>query len=558
MNFLPRLLHPARRWQVLGLVSCGLGQVAISAAAAWLAKWAFDTLFTGRQALALPALAGIASAYITLAGLIMVLRVGERRLAERLGQGYVASLRVRLFRHLLNTQPRVRQTRRRGHLMLRFLGDLNAVRQWVSLGVSRLVVLMVSAPGALIALLWLNASLAATAALAFVIIGLAIVISSRPLSACHRQARRRRSQIAGNLGEKLTEASVIQAYGRKEPELKRLRRQNRRLVAAMVHRAQALALIRCIPEAGSALTAGALLLVGAMEVAAGAASPGDVIAALMLLGMLIAPLRDLARVFDYHQGFRVAREKLASFFSLEPLRPMEQVVPALKSGPGHLQFEDLSIADSLTGIDAEVKPGATIALAGASGAGKSTLLMAASGLLRPDQGRVWLDGQDLDACDPDSFHRVIGFAAADLPLLRGTIESNLRLRCPQATDEELARVIAYCELEAALHQLPQGLKTPITEGGRNLSAGIRQRLCLARALIGSPSLLLLDDIDAESDARAGRVLDRILACHPGTVLLATHHRARLERVDLIWHLEDGRLRNVCVPEKRMGRDGLAA
>ncbi len=477
------------------------------------------------------------------------------RLEGTLGQGYVASLRVRLFRHLLNTHLRARQTRQRGHLMLRFLGDLNAVHQWVSLGVSRLVVFTISAPGALIALMWINASLAVTAALSFALTGLAILVAARPLAERHRQARRRRSQIAGNLGEKLTEASVIQAYGRKEPELKRLRRQNRRLMTAMVHRARVLALIRCLPEASRTLTAGALLLAGAMEVASGAATPGDVIAALTLLSMLTTPLNDLARVSDYRRAFLVAREKLASFFSLEPLRPANQVLLALTPGPGRLRFEAMSIADSLTAIDAEAKPGAIIALVGPSGAGKSTLLMSAAGLLRPDKGRVWLDGQDLDTCDPDSFHRVIGFAAADLPLLRGTIESNLRLRCPQATEEELADVIATCDLEAKLRALPQGLKTPITEGGRNLSAGIRQRLCLARALIGNPSLLLLDDIDAEFDPRAHHVLDRILDRHQGTVLLVTHNAARLEQVDVIWHLEDGQLREVGASEKPLGHGG---
>ncbi len=84
MNFLPRLFHPDRRWQLLGLVVYGLGQAVVSAAAAWLAKLAFDTLFTGGRALALPTLAGVAAIYVALAGLIMALRIGERNLAERL------------------------------------------------------------------------------------------------------------------------------------------------------------------------------------------------------------------------------------------------------------------------------------------------------------------------------------------------------------------------------------------------------------------------------------------------------------------------------------------
>lgn len=137
----------------------------------------------------------------------------------------------------------------------------------------------------------------------------------------------------------------------------------------------------------------------------------------------------------------------------------------------------------------------------------------------------------------------IGVAGPDLPLLRGSVERNLRYRRPDASRDELTRVIDLCGLGELSARLPDGLSTRVGEAGQRLSAGERQRIALARALLGDPRLLLLDEADANLDATARATLDRVVAAvrRRATVLVVTHRRETIERADAVWHLDGGRL-----------------
>jgi len=198
-------------------------------------------------------------------------------------------------------------------------------------------------------------------------------------------------------------------------------------------------------------------------------------------------------------------------------------------------------------VTTAAEPGAVVALVGPNGAGKSTLLSLAARLIDPDEGRVVLDGQDLAKHSLASVRRAIGMMSPDLPLLRGTIDKNLRYRWPDAPVEEIDRVKALCEIDKVLAELPEGEQTRVTEGGGNLSLGQRQRIALARALLGRPSILLLDEADAHLDHDSRAVLERILAEYRGTVLLVTHSGDRLADVDTIWRMKAGRLVEVATP-----------
>jgi ABC-type bacteriocin/lantibiotic exporter with double-glycine peptidase domain len=149
-------------------------------------------------------------------------------------------------------------------------------------------------------------------------------------------------------------------------------------------------------------------------------------------------------------------------------------------------------------------------------------------------------------------------AGPDLPLLRGTVDKNLRYRWPDAPIEEIARVRHLCEVDQVLAELPEAEKTRVSEGGIGLSAGQRQRIALARAILGNPPLLLLDEVDANLDAQATAVVDRVLAEHKGTVLLITHRAERLATADAIWYLEGGRLLEAGPPEALLQGNGPTA
>jgi ABC-type multidrug transport system fused ATPase/permease subunit len=230
--------------------------------------------------------------------------------------------------------------------------------------------------------------------------------------------------------------------------------------------------------------------------------------------------------------------------------------PDLILGPGRLEFESVSIPGALQGVSAIAESGQVVALVGPNGAGKSTLLALAARLIDPTQGLVRLDGQDLATHNLASIRRAIGMASPDLPLLRGSVGKNLRYRCQDASAEEIARVGQLCEIDAVLAELPEGEKTRISEGGVGLSAGQRQRIALARAILGNPSVLLLDEVDANLDAQATAIVDRVLANHRGTVLLITHRSERLAAADVIWYLEEGRLVEAGTPNELLAGDGF--
>lgn len=198
----------------------------------------------------------------------------------------------------------------------------------------------------------------------------------------------------------------------------------------------------------------------------------------------------------------------------------------------------------LEDVSAVAEPGSLVAVVGPNGAGKSTLIALAVRLLDPDGGVVRLDGQDLALHSQSSIRKAISMTGPDLPLLRGTVDENLRYRCPDAPPEELIRVIQMCSLNELLAELPDGGETRVVEGGRNLSAGQRQRIALARALVGEPPVLLLDEADANLDAKARELVDRIIQTQRGrsTVLIVSHRAEVLEWADAVWQLEGGRLR----------------
>jgi len=195
-----------------------------------------------------------------------------------------------------------------------------------------------------------------------------------------------------------------------------------------------------------------------------------------------------------------------------------------------------------------VEPGQVVAIVGPNGAGKSTLLSLIARLTDPDSGCVRVDGQDIARAKLSGVRGAIGVVGPDLALLRGSVRKNLLYRKPKADQTEIDGVCKLCGVDEILDSLTDGVDTRLTEGGANLSLGQRQRIALARALVGQPRILLLDEADANLDPKAARALDRVLAAYKGTVLLITHRPDRLASADVIWHLEDGRLVEAGAPD----------
>ncbi|QFS48730.1 ABC transporter ATP-binding protein [Nostoc sphaeroides] len=555
---IPRAVSSNRTWLFARLVINGFCQATATVANALLVEMAFDKLITAANPAFNQMIGQIGLGLAAAAIVIALLRMAERADAERIGQDYAYQIRMILYERLTSLAPRALQSRSQGGVMLRFVGDLTALRQWVSLGLARMVVAMTTSIASLVALSLINSRLALTVGIILAIGALSASKMGDRMQSVAKEARRRLSDLAANINEKVAAIAVVQVFGQSRREKGRIARQSRRLEKAMVDRAIVVGQLRAITEGTAAIASGAALLVGAMEVAEGRATPGMVVAAMTIVGLLVPPLRDLGRVQEYWHNSRVSLQKVKQFLNTPSLVTELPNAPKLKLGAGRLEFDGVSLEGALHKVSAIAQSGQVVAVVGPNGAGKSTLLSLAARLIDPDEGAIRLDGQDLADHSIESIRRAIGMAGLDLPLLRGSVDKNLRYRWRDAPIEEITRVRQMCGIDEVLAELPEGEKTRISEGGIGLSAGQRQRIALARAILGNPPLLLLDEVDANLDSQATAVVDRVLTQHQGTVLLITHRKERLSTADVIWYLENGRLMETGSPEVLLNDDSLTA
>ncbi|MEQ1800767.1 MAG: ABC transporter ATP-binding protein [Gammaproteobacteria bacterium] len=537
---LPRLLAGRQRLVLARLLANGVAQAACAIGLAWLIRTVVDHVLLGGARPELSRMVTEITGGFAVVSVLALLRRRERIDREILAQTHAHRLRRALYACLNATPAEELAGMRRGGILLRFLGDLTAITQWVGMGLARLGVASLTIVATL-------AVLAASSPLMVLAVSVVLVLGTGATFAMGRwmdgtvdRARNRRAIVANNITEKLSALLVVRAFGQAAREEKRLLKQSRSLRGALIDRSRAIGSINAIAEATGTLATLSALLVGILAVAGGQATPGDVVAMTTLTGMLAMPSRDLGKVYEYWRRAQASQRKLEGFLSGVRARN-ESNSPALGPGPGRLEFDSVGFPGVLADLTVAVEPGSRIAVSGAAGSGKSLLMQIAAGLTVPREGRVLLDGQDVATCTSDSLRAAVGVVSADLPLLRGTLDSNLRYAWPEAPASALERILPLSGVDTLVQQLPGGLDSRVAEGGRNLSAGQRQRVALARALLRQPRLLLLDDIDTASDADYRGLLRRLLADFPGTLILVTQDPVLLAAVDTQWRLQDGRL-----------------
>ena len=469
------------------------------------------------------------------------LRGLEFSMTEKMGYQLVRRLRMRLYGHMEGMAPRQLQHRSRGSLLMRFTGDLSILRTWVSRGVARGLVSAIVLVAGLGIIAYFDVRLAVTmgAVLAF---GSAALAEIGPrLNRLTRRMRRRRAMLTSNIDEQVHALAVVQVSGRSAGEYERLSRQNDTLTASLYETASTRGVMLGVSAAAGWLAIVAVLFVGALEVANGNASIGVVVTAVIASRQLTGPVRRLGLSYDYWQRARVSRAKILDFLSSSTRALDAPELERLRVRRGRIELRDVSVAGSLEHVTQTAEGGDVVAIMGPAGAGKSSLLGTVAGLLDAESGEIVVDDQPVATTTLRSRFAGVGMVAPDLPLMRGSVRRNLTYRQPTASEDEIRRVLLACHLDGLVGELPQGLDSWLTEGARNLSAGERQRLALARALMGDPPILLLDEPTANLDEASKEVFRRVIAHHNGTVLMVTHDANEAAIADQVWMMADGHI-----------------
>jgi ABC-type bacteriocin/lantibiotic exporter with double-glycine peptidase domain len=295
-----------------------------------------------------------------------------------------------------------------------------------------------------------------------------------------------------------------------------------------------------------AATAGVVVLaVGGRAVALGEMSIGSLLAFYAVLALLLRQVTVMAPILpQIHSGYEsVARvEEVLAREEAEPYQGRTRI-----DFRGGVELEGVSFgyADEtvLHELDLRIEPGSHIAIVGPNGAGKSTVANLVLGLYRPDEGRVLADGTAYDALDIKRLRRSFGVVLDDPIIVPGTVLENIRYGLRDATLDDVKRAAAWATADELIESLRDGYETEMGSEGVLLSAGQRQRIAIARALCGSPALLVLDEPTAHLDDAAIRRLFANLLAFPGapTVMVISHDPEVARYVDVVHRLRDGRL-----------------
>lgn len=488
---------------------------------------------------------GDAAAWVALLMLLLagaaLLRGLELTQGEALAQHYIAHLRLRLFDGLVQMAPAGRHRRSRGGVMLRFVGDVQAMRTWVGRGIAQCVAAACALAVLLGALAWWHAPLALLALTWLLLACGAMALTLPPVVRAVRLARRRQAGIAANIHDRIGTLPLLQGSGSARRERQRLHAQNRGLRRAMQQRAWARARHRwavdlCIGGLGLTLLA---VLSGSLPAAAGtwlglAAVPdtGLLVGAVTLLALLARPLRSAAVALESLAAARVARERMLDF-----LREPARLAPARHgASPGAaptLAFDAAGVRGRLVPFTAALPHGRHVAVTGAAGSGKSTLLALAARLLDPDSGRVCLGGRGLVTLDGPALRRALGVLAAEPLLVRGTVRQNLQQRRPNAAEHTLAAAAA---LTGWVDAGPALFAQTVSDAGANLNGELRREIAWAAALVGQPAVLLIDDAERALPGQPAARLQAFLRRYPGSVLFSTADPGLAALADEVWAL----------------------
>lgn len=506
----------ARPWPMQFVVDYGLQDRPLPSWAASLGSLPVWVLASG-AALAVLSLTMLGAA----ATFGSVFLVG--RSAERIGYG----LRRDLLDRLLERSPRFHRRHRSNELVNRVVSDVyrveDAVVAWWEVAAPESLVLV----GTLVVLVFIDPWIAAAAMAVCPVLALTVAWRIRGVRNAQSAVREREGRLASHTGDLVRNIPVVQAFGQQEVAARSFDRLNASVVQTSVHANVVEARLEPLADLVLAVGAGAVLVLGAVQVDRGAMTIGTLLVALSYLAGLFAPMRSLTRLFSTLARAAASRERIEEVLTEED-ESGEDLGIETSGLSGDLVFEDVTFgydaAPVLRDLRLRVPGGAVTVLCGPTGVGKSTLLALLLKFESPGSGRITVGGRDLAQLSSTSVRRHSAYLPQESWFLDDTIASNIRMGRSDASPEEVARAARVALVSEFADRLPDGLESHVGESGLRLSGGERRRVALARAVLRDADLMLLDEPTTGLDDRAADVVLAAIssASHGCTVLVVTH------------------------------------
>jgi len=544
---LSRLLRPIAAAMFIGLVLDGLDAVANVAMPA-LVRGGVDHGVLARPPLFHPIIV-VSLIGFAIVSADWVINAVQTNVVGRNGERMLYTLRVKIFSQLQRLGLDFYEREMSGRIMTRMTTDVDALSTFLQTGLITMVNSVLTFIGVLIALLFIDLRLGLILFTIIPVLIAATLLFRAKSKRAYGEAREKVSAVNADLQENVAGLRTTQAYRREERNYERFGALSYSYRNSRLRAQRYIALYFPFVQLLSTVAGALILFVAAGEVHDKTLTAGGLIAYLLYIDLLFSPIQQLSQVFDGYQQAAVGLRRIKELLR----RPTSTPQAASPRSPGRLrgriEFRDVSFRytgqpeDALASVDLVVQPGETVALVGQTGAGKSTMVKLVARYYDVTSGSLLIDGADVRELDLAGYRQQLGVVPQEPYLFPGTVRDAIAYGRPGASDAEVeaaAREVGAIEMIA---RLPGGFLHEVAERGRNLSAGQRQLIALARAYLVDPAILLLDEataaLDLAAEAAVNRATARLTARR--TTLVVAHRLSTAARADRIVVVESGRI-----------------
>ena len=488
---------------------------------------------------------------------------GQQYMLSWVGQRVLANLRSALFRHLQQLSLGYHDTHIVGVTVSRVMNDVATINELLSQGVITLVGDTLILVGIVVIMLTMSPRLAL---LTFIVLPLMLGVTlwfSRRARVAFRETRTRVARVVGDLAEDIAGVRVIQAFGQEGSSQERFTQVNEANRNAHINAMTLSFIFLPAIEFLGVLSTAIVLWFGGRAVAGGEVTLGVLVAFLSYVTRFFQPVQELSRLYTTMQAAMAGGEQVLKLLDTTPEVQDQPGAAELPPAVGQVTFDHVSfryrpeLPEVLHDINLTIQPGQTVALVGPTGAGKTSIGNLIPRFYDASEGAVLIDGVDVRTVTQHSLHNQIGLVPQDSFLFSGSLAENIRFGRPEASDEEVEQAARLANAHDFIIAKPDGYLTRVQEGAANLSVGQRQLVCIARAILTDPRILILDEATSNVDSLTESLIQDALRklLHGRTAVVIAHRLSTIRNADLICVVQEGQIVEQGQHEELLARGG---